>query len=99
MSMFKYGTGVPIPLLDFAPDLAIDTPGIILDAVGAFPSSSGYRPLQNLIPIGEALPGRPLGTFYAYYGDTTIALLAAVQGDPNVDFYHLNSATREWEED
>lgn len=83
MGAYTLGDAKEIPLRDFSPDLPLDTPGIILDAIGAQPSVSGFRALPNPTNIGNALHARPLGSYLAYYSDETTRLFAA-------------SATRLW---
>lgn len=97
MALFKLGSGKLIPILDFAPDAPNNTPGIILDLVGGYPSASGFRPLPSLVPVGAALPGRVLGSFFAYYSDTTFKLFAAYDTGSGVVFKVLNPASRLWD--
>ena len=80
MGVYQIGKPIEVPLRDFAPDLPIDTAGIILDAVGAQPTLSGFRPLPNPTNIGDALHAAPLGSYHAYYSDETRRLFAATAG-------------------
>ena len=79
MGAYTPGQAKEIPIGDFAPDLPMDTPGIILDAVGARPTIAGFRPLPNLSEFGDALPTKPLGSYLAYYSDETTKLFAATE--------------------
>src|SRR3990167_816752 len=91
MGAYTPGQAKELPLRDFGPDLPIDTPGIILDAVGAQPTLSGFRPLPNPTNIGDALEARPLGSYLAYYSDETTQLFAATAAR----LWYLNGTT--WE--
>ena len=88
MGDYQPGNGKDIAVGEFAPDMDSTTPGIILDAIGAYPSSAGYRPLPQTAVIGAALDGLPLGSFLAYYSDETTRLFAAT----TTGIYYLNGA-------
>src|SRR5215472_13944840 len=96
MGAFKLGIGRDIPLRDFSPDLPSNTPGVILDAVNALPTLSGYRPLNNLTAIGNALPNRPLGAINAYYSNDTTLLFAAYSTGSGVLWSVLNASAATW---
>ncbi len=89
MPDYQSGTGKDIAVGEFAPDLDSTTPGIILDALGAYPSLAGFRPLPQTASIGAALDGLPLGSFLAYYSDETTQLFAAT----TTGIYYLNGAS------
>jgi len=91
---FKPGQGKMIQLQEFAPDKPHSTPGILLDAVNAQPTESGFRPMASGTVIGNALPFRPIGSMVAYYADESAALFVAVENQAHtVDFLAFTQPT------
>ena len=73
-------TEVPeIPMADFQPDSSPTTPGIIIDAQGAFPSTNGFQCLNSpmAVPVAHVPPANPIGMALAYFSDGTAAVYAA----------------------
>lgn len=91
MGFYKPGSSKPIPLSEFAPDANFLEPGILLDAVNAQPTLSGFSPLANLVGLAPALSGRPQGTYYAYYSNETATLFAAVDNGSGLDWFVLGA--------
>lgn len=77
MPFYKPGEAKPIKLGNFAPDADLDTPGILLDAIGAMPIMGGFRPMPSPVAIGQTIQSRPLGSTHAYYSDETTKLIVA----------------------
>src|SRR3990167_5400159 len=86
MGVYQQGDTKEILLSEFSPDLPLNTPGIIMDAINAFPTLAGFRPMPTLASLGDALDGSPLGSFRAYYNDGTTRLFAAT----STGIYWLN---------
>jgi len=83
MPVRKTGQGQEVPFFDFAPDLNITTPGIILDASNAIPTIKGYKARNSAVQIAPALPltgtgvqEPPLGAYIALYSDGSTSLIA-----------------------
>jgi len=71
MPTLQTGQAETLELGDFAPDQDPDTPGIILDAQGCFPTMKGYQAEYSTQPyVAGALPGQPVGSALAQYSDT-----------------------------
>jgi hypothetical protein len=81
MPIRKLGSGQEVPFYDFAPDLNLTTPGIILDASSAIPTIKGYKARQSAVQIAPPLPltgGQPtppLGAYVALYSNNTTSLI------------------------
>ena len=83
MPIRKLGQGQEVPFFDFAPDLNLSTPGIIMDASNAIPTIKGYRARQSPQQVASALPATgtgvqepPLGGYVALYSDGSTSVLA-----------------------
>jgi hypothetical protein len=83
MPIRKLGQGQEVPFYDFAPDLNLTTPGIILDASSAIPTIKGYKARNSAVQVAPALPltsggatEPPLGAYVALYSDGTTSILA-----------------------
>ncbi len=61
---------------DFAPDQALDTPGIILDAFAAQPTIKGFAAMPSPTVFGSALPAAPQGATVAYYSTGMSSVIA-----------------------
>jgi hypothetical protein len=97
MAVFKSGQAQSVMLRDFSPDLPPNSPGIILDAINAIPTLSGFRPMNNLTAIGDPLPNRPAGAIFAYYSNDTTALFAACTTGSGILWRQLNTNTGVWQ--
>lgn len=53
--------------------------------------------MLELLAIGDALPHKPLGAFYATYNNLSSKLFAAVDTGSGVAYYVLNTTTRAWD--
>ena len=79
----QLGQGQEVPFYDFAPDLTLTTPGIILDASNAVPTVKGYKARNSPQQIAPALPltgggatETPLGAYVALYSNGQTSILA-----------------------
>jgi hypothetical protein len=74
----KFGSGQEIPFYDYAPDLTLTTPGLVLDANFAIPTVKGYaaRNTAAAWTTAGAIPGGPpLGGIIAQYSDGTTSII------------------------
>jgi len=83
MPIRKLGSGQEVPFSDFAPDLNLTTPGIIVDASNAIPTIKGYKARPSAVQIAPALPltgagatELPLGAYVALYANGTTSIIA-----------------------
>lgn len=76
MGIRQLGQAQEVPFYDYAPDLALTTPGIILDATAAIPTVKGYKARNSSTQYAPSLPARPLGAYAAFYGDGSTSLVA-----------------------
>lgn len=83
MPIRKLGQGQEVPFYDFAPDLNLTTPGIILDASGAIPTIKGYRARPSAVQISNSLPSAPLGAYVALYANGTTRIIAGTSNSLN----------------
>lgn len=61
-----------IPFKEYLPDQAeLGNPGVVA-ATNTFPSASGYRPVQALTPVTDALDARPRGAIQARDSDGNV---------------------------
>src|SRR5438132_10895441 len=96
MGWYKAGSGKPVALSEFAPDKNVLEPGILLDAVNAQPTISGFSPMANLVGLAPALSGRAVGSFYAYYSNDTATIFAAVDNGAGVSWFALDTSLSSW---
>lgn len=82
MPIRKLGQGQETPFYDFAPDLNLTTPGIILDASSCVPSVKGYKARNSAVQVAPVLPNTaggvyepPLGGYVALYSNGTTSIL------------------------
>src|SRR5215469_3423857 len=78
MPNYQQGSGQSVPLQDFAPDLPSDTPGILLDANNAIPTTKGYKARNTPVQVAPAVPQSPIrGCYMAYYSDQSTSIIVA----------------------
>jgi len=99
-SPYQTGKSKEVDFSDFAPDKDRDTPGIILDAQGAFPTIAGYQALNQPLPhVYGALPESPTGSTIGNYSTGEIAHFAGGYSHLYAVSGNLNAPASIWVQD